>query len=480
MKLRPRANLIAALVLLVFSPGAVEACSCLVGKPTCQAYWEYPVVFLGVAAEVKPITQKAKNFEWIQSYKVRFSVVESFRGTDGQQIEIRTGSGGGDCGYPFQQAERYLVYAYRDDKTGEVQTGICTPTRPGSRAIDDLAYIRGLGKKQDGGRIFGTVTRFQCEFDGPCLPFRLGFENEAVLSVQGGGGTPLRDITVRATREGKGWEARTDSGGRYEIAALPPGKYTVTSSLPSNLVNKNEEIEVFESSCAQVDFETQSDGRIHGRLLDSAGEPVNSVPVMVVEARADPTDWRLKNESDFTEPDGTFNVGPLPPGRYFVGVNVGDPPYDARPFPKTFFPGVSQSQQATVIELGDGQKVSSLELRVERLPLVDVETVVVWPDGRPASGAYVYLHNQEYPDSEIVGSAVKPTDESGHITLKAPAGFRYWVHAYARIGYRNEACAEPAQVSAIGSVPQITLSLTHPSDYCTGAESKALRKAKSK
>jgi hypothetical protein len=72
------------------------------------------------------------------------SVAEGFIGMDGRgkRVEIRTGMGGGDCGYSFERGRSYVVYAYQD-KDGLVAS-LCTRTAPLERAQADLAYLRKL------------------------------------------------------------------------------------------------------------------------------------------------------------------------------------------------------------------------------------------------------------------------------------------------------------------------------------------------
>ena len=63
-------------------------------------------------------------------YVVRIQVAEVLSGiAPGQkEIEVVTGGGGGDCGYPFQAGMDYVVYAFKNAE-GRLETTICSRTR---------------------------------------------------------------------------------------------------------------------------------------------------------------------------------------------------------------------------------------------------------------------------------------------------------------------------------------------------------------
>jgi hypothetical protein len=49
---------------------------------------------------------------------VTLEVVEAFSGVPGKTIEVLTGSGGGDCGFPFKEGAAYVVYGSRAEPAG--------------------------------------------------------------------------------------------------------------------------------------------------------------------------------------------------------------------------------------------------------------------------------------------------------------------------------------------------------------------------
>lgn len=112
--------------LLFLSAESVVACSC--GKlPTCEAYGSAKAVFIGKVVEGKAaermsdmITAKTKDLTF------QFLISRAFIGAKkGDVMDVHTGFGFGDCGFPFEKGEEYLVYAFEHD--GRLHTGICRP-----------------------------------------------------------------------------------------------------------------------------------------------------------------------------------------------------------------------------------------------------------------------------------------------------------------------------------------------------------------
>ena len=85
---------------------------------------------------------------------VRLRVGEVLSGVDAGQkeIEIATGSGGGDCGYEFQTGVEYVVYAYKNAE-GRLETNSCSRTRPLSEANEDIEYFRAMSHAPETGEL---------------------------------------------------------------------------------------------------------------------------------------------------------------------------------------------------------------------------------------------------------------------------------------------------------------------------------------
>jgi hypothetical protein len=73
---------------------------------------------------------------------VSFDISRSYSGQQSKTLQVRTGLGGGDCGYPFEVGKQYLVYAFKNE-SGEFSTGICSPTGPLEDSKAVIASLRG-------------------------------------------------------------------------------------------------------------------------------------------------------------------------------------------------------------------------------------------------------------------------------------------------------------------------------------------------
>ena len=81
--------------------------------------------------------------------------------------------GAGDCGFPFEAGQAYLVYAYEDADDDLLAAWLCTRTRPLEYAQDDLEF---LGEGQIPGRAVpvppgtgGTDVAARSTTDGPVI-----------------------------------------------------------------------------------------------------------------------------------------------------------------------------------------------------------------------------------------------------------------------------------------------------------------------
>ena len=129
-------------MVVVFGELEARACSC-----------DWPLAKLTVKQQVKKARAKSqavfvgKVLEIVrpsESYSVivKFRVESSWKGKLLAELSLTTGRGNGDCGYPFEVGQKYLVYAYGSDENG-LATNICQRT---SGLIDAAADLKTLGK----------------------------------------------------------------------------------------------------------------------------------------------------------------------------------------------------------------------------------------------------------------------------------------------------------------------------------------------
>ena len=411
-----KALLAALLVLIAFATHA-NACSCAGTRQPCEAYWNASAVFVGTVS-FKTTTQiKDGDFEFTKQL-VRFHVDRRLRGIDANEVEVVTGMGDGDCGNSFRLGGQYLVYAYRTEGK-MLSTSICTRTRPLSEATADLEYVRGLSKAAPGGTIFGEVRLHR--------PVRT-YEDKLPA---------VQEVRILVEGSNKKFESKTNAAGKYTISGLPPGTYKVRIDLPEGLSIHNPELEVKVSDrgCGQAFFWVEPDTRLTGKVLDAQGMSAADVLMELVpisrEDNAYPSFVR-------TDKEGRYEMKLLRPGRYLLGVRIaGSAGSTYVPFPQTYYPGVSDKSQATVISITEGQRVELGELVLpQRFIERTLNGIVVDADGKLVPNAIVWLKERQYADSDMPYR--READNEGRFSYPVYEGIKYTLNAYVESGGRTE------------------------------------------
>lgn len=448
--------LIFAFVLLLGSATEAKACSCIPERPVCEAFGGSSAVFVGKVTGGAQQRLQRNEDGTTTTYEVGeiyFAVEETFSGVKGlKRVTIHSGTGGGDCGYWFRRGERYLVYAYGSLKEG-LSTSICSRTRHLSEAGEDLSLLRQLPVEGSGVKINGMVAALGDEID-----------KEGRHKVEG-----IAGITVTITgKRGEHIELVTDSSGAYEISSLKAGEYEVRAALP-DYYYKDEysirKIKVSDRGCAREDFAAIPNGQISGRVVDAEGNPVKKAKITLIKSDADGfLSMRDELASAYVDDEeGRFKLTRVSPGEYLLVLNVTFSPDAEEPYPPTYYPGVRDRAEATIIKLGLGQKLSGYTLRLPpKLTERVIQGSVVWPDGRPAAEAEVYLTDENHP-GWIANGSVK-TDTSGRFTIMGFEGIRYWV--LANVDSPKEMHAEPPLTSPAGPVSGLRLVLTSEGNIC--------------
>ena len=404
--------LASAFCLLAFTTQAV-ACQCAGTQRPCEAYGDASAIFVGTVTFSTTTTVKGADYEFEQRL-VRLHVDRSLKNVTASDVEVMTGLGDSDCGYGFRLGGQYLVYAYADDKK-VLSTSICTRTRPLTNANADLEYINGLSKAVRGGTIFGQV--------GLHRPSR-GYEDPY---------PPVKDAKI-LIKGPKNLETKTDAEGKYSVSGLPPGKYKVRVDLPDGLsiYNPETELEVHDRGCRQTYFLAEPDTRITGKVSDAQGLAAADVLIELVPISQWERNGVERNFPEYVRSDkeGRFVVKLVKPGRYYLGVRiVGSAGATYVPYPQTYYPGVKDQSQATVITITEGQ---SLELDELVLPPRFIERtlngVVVDAEGKPVAGAAVWLKERQYEDRDMPYR--RDTDSEGRFSYPVYEGIKYELNAF--------------------------------------------------
>ncbi len=430
-----RAGIFLALGFL--SATEAYACSCMFGGgAVCQEYWKASAVFVGTVIDSKIIDVKRGDYDSKQRL-VRLSLDEVFRGVEGAQVEILTGLGGGDCGFGFKQTQQYLVYGIEVE--GKLYTGICTRTKDISKAAADLEYMRGLKDAKPGGAVYGEITAYKRGEDGQRL-------TEAVA--------PSRIIIDGPERK----EITTDAKGAYRVDGLPAGDYTVKIVPPKGKTTGQTEqkISLANGGCAVVSFWLENDGRLNGRVLNPQGLPVNKAEIFLIQA--DKERYRGHWDAAYSDEDGRYAFKRIPPGRYILSIRFDGMTSQNRPFPITYYPGVSDRAEAKIITIGEGQAFPDYDLQMPPLPLeFEISGVVVWPNGKPAVGAragYTVIGDAVFYGAKDEGNA--------SFSIKAYQGLTLTMRASIQTEKGKTLYSDWVSVTVNPGLPQIKIVMPQP------------------
>jgi hypothetical protein len=303
-----------------------------------------------------------------------FRVEKAFSKSVPKQIDIYSGRGGGDCSVRFRVGEKYLVDATRES-TGEVRVWRCSKTRLFSESDPLLAEFRVLRDGKAPDSLFGVLTR---------MPGPWGDAVEHSDPAVGG-------LTIRLRSEDREFETKTAQDGSYTFRDLPSGNYSVSADIPHSLTLGDARFHrpikpfpVAGNACGEFDIAVFPAGRIIGRVVDQGGQQISTWVQDAQLLRVDgPNRYReIANESGTMSllglppyQKGYFEFDYVAPGDYIVVLNPYNLPYNAHPYPRTFFPSATEPEQATRIHMHDGDTVSDI-----------VIYVAVKPPNRPEPG----------------------------------------------------------------------------------------------
>ena len=131
---------------MLVAPAPVFACSCVVPPPPSEALEAAAAVFTG---EVTNLSRRGRG----DRYVVTFRVADVYKGEVRHRATLTTAQSTAACGYPFEEGERYIVYAHRMDD-GTLAAGLCSRTARLDDAAEDLQVLEPIGSGSD---VVGTT-----------------------------------------------------------------------------------------------------------------------------------------------------------------------------------------------------------------------------------------------------------------------------------------------------------------------------------
>lgn len=374
-----------ALLFASFTPA--NACTCMFGGgPACEETWRKSVdaVFLGQVERIELVRGAVPSPTGAMSMaamggllRVTVIVKEAYRGVSAKTVVVYTASSSAACGYGFHKGQKYLIYASADDKIRQLLVSLCSATKPAEYAKKDLTYLRSLPSLTPTSTLMGNVWRYTHDpkFKPTFQPSLMDHYRPPEQEYMAMKPEPGLSVTAKG-QDGIEHTAIVGTDGDWRIPDLLPGRYTIDPQKREGVYIYPffSSVEVAPKGCAQVNIRVELNGRISG-TLDHPAPGTDWVFLKVFALPLSETDWhRPTREATLESSTSTFEVGPLPPGKYVLGAYVvvkissgnGYSFGDLGPF---YFPGptgigVTGIKAAEPIEVTDGKAVTNIKFSI--------------------------------------------------------------------------------------------------------------------
>jgi len=309
------------------------ACECAPPPPPCEAIGTSELVFLGTVTEIEVQSGGLKT--------ARMNINRVFKGDLSKTIELFDN---GMCDGPdLHVGRQYLMYTSGSPHRPVSARG-CTRSRSIEEADEDLEFLKAYSAGKVATHIDGTVQYRPDEPD----------DNEESR-------TPMKDVRITLSGNGKQFHTTTTSTGTYSFRNLPPGEYAVNADLPGYRLNwAPDRLTLVANGCVEANLLMMTDRRVQGSVRFDSGAPASGALVEMVSAdlgQEVPT-VRL----DVSDEAGHYTIDEIPPGDYYLGVNIRSAPVKEHPYPRTFYPNTPDVRRAVKISVGVGEGVQNFDL----------------------------------------------------------------------------------------------------------------------
>jgi hypothetical protein len=380
---------------LSFTSHAALACECAPPPPACQAIGQAELVFLGTVTELNAKSEAFKT--------AKMQVDRAYKGKLRETVELFDD---GMCDGPvLEVGHQYLMYT-SGLPTGALPARGCTRSRRVEDADEDLRFLRQYTTGKVTTHISGTVR------------FRPDEPDDSQLGEEGR--TPIKDVRVTLSRNGKDTATSTDALGRYSFSGLSPGEYEVDAQLSGYRLNwAPDSLTLRANGCAQADMLMKIDRRVEGIVRDDKGGPAPGVLVEMASTNSGLKSWEQAVLLSVSDEEGRYAIDGIPPGEYLLGVNIKSTPTKEYPFHSTYYPDTKDVNQATRIIVTPGASIQTFDLRVSnKLPLINIHGRVLNADGTAPLA-------QDHPQVRIKEPGLQGQIEQTSIIVDAEGRFQF-------------------------------------------------------
>jgi len=404
------------------APAVTHGCACSQATPgQCPGLQKGDVVFLGTVTDSSVVpppsgSQDPNEKAVINPARItryRFHIDEKFAGSDESEIDVFSGGDDGDCGYRFQKGAQYIVFTEQGTE-GRLFATICNGTRPSSEGIALLPQLRAMRDGKRVASVFGVLRRAE--------PPTLALPNDP--------DDPVPNTALRLRSRYDRFTASTDKNGVFTFYDVHAGDYQFTADLPPTLQLSERTLTgplpIFTipgDACYEYNVDALPTGHIQGTILDPDGKPLRLASVELF--RAGSYNGARSGLWTFQGAKGVFEFDHIGPGQYIIVYNRGNRLNPNSPYPRTFYPGAEDADEAELIEVKEGEELDKVDFAVKNpFPTQQVRVHLNWKDGKPP-GAVTVMARAERGDNP---SAIKVADGVFEFTLVQ--GVHYTISAF--------------------------------------------------
>jgi hypothetical protein len=268
----------------------------------------------------------------------------------------------------------------------------------------------------------------------------------------------------------------TDRNGRYEFAALPDGRYTVSVSKVGYVTLSYGQRRPFAPGQAldiragevvdKIDVTLPRGGVIMGRVLDEFGELAGGVQVAALRSEFAQGRRHLRAAAQAPTNDvGEYRLFGLPPGQYYVSASlptdgVGESG-DRSGYAPAYYPGAGSPTEAQRLHLGTGQTLNDINLTLSPVHTARISGTAIDSQGEPLAGGSITVGQPSDSAFESIRSPVRP---GGSFTVSnlVPGEYILRVRTPGMIDDRSEFGALRITVGG-DDVTNLTLTTVRPS-----------------
>ena len=288
-----------------------------------------------------------------------------------------------------------------------------TPTRQAIACILMIAGIAVCGRAQSTSAKEPTAV----------ISGKVTFHGEgvrgAIVTLRSSEGTSYRKLT--------NFRGVTDAKGEYRILNVPAGSYFVgpmaTAFVVDSGLTGERAVTVSEGQTIEnLDFTLIRGGVITGRVMDLDGRPVIEEDVYL--SSRETTQYGSPLPATITDDRGIYRIFGLRPGHYTVSAGRDDAGQNSSGprgalFKRTYYPGLTDSAQATLINVSDGSEATNVDIILggTLTPHTASGRVVDGATGRPVPDVECYIVRFLSPTNTATSRGPK-TNSQGEFKLE--------------------------------------------------------------